>query len=160
MAFRCLWLNLWPWLYFVWCFLLLSASLLSSAADFAAIPSGFTPKWLPKHQKQQRERNSAATEGSPDHVLHLPSPLHSMSCSLPQKGSILISHKKGAVRIIVTIFSFHSLSDIEKEIIKEGGERWLFTRKEKEAPFNFCLGVLLNTRLFTRSCLQKNICLI
>lgn len=37
---------------------------------------------------------------------------------------------------------------------------WFFRGNEKETPFHFCLGVLLNTRLFTQSCLQKYICLI
>lgn len=83
-----------------------------------------------------------------------------------------ITQKKRIVHIIVTIFSFQCLSDYKKKKSGRSGEEGGGERggeacslqetkkKHQKTLFHFCLGVLLNTHLFTQYCLQKNICLI
>lgn len=71
----------------------------------------------PPKTSSVRELSCCWGQSRPCAALAFPFTLNVMFCTrfrLPQKGRILISHKKWAAHIIVTIFSFHSLSDIKK----------------------------------------------
>lgn len=127
-------------MFFVWHYLLLPASLLSSTVDLVAMlwpPNEATlvlsGLLLPKHQKppclacvRANHLPQRATEDSPDLTCCVClSPKCSIlyQCRLAQKGSILISHKKWVVHIIVSIFSFHYVSDIKKKKKKRKEEK-------------------------------------